>query len=82
MITLAQFQVTRSGLPVRYDHIHLDRIVPIESTMLSQSDAINKIGVPNWGRSDTRIYVLMLSVRTDALCCDIMRLWSRATINV
>ena len=61
MITITQFQATRSGLPVRYDHIRLDRIVLIKSTMGSQSDAINTIGVPNLEQSGTCIYVLMRS---------------------
>ena len=32
MITIGQSDLPRSGLSFRYDHIRLDRIVPIEST--------------------------------------------------
>ena len=69
----------RPVLSFRYDYIRSDKIVPIESTMGCQSHTIITIGVPDFGRCGTRIYiyVLMLSSRTDTLCCDRIRLWSR-----
>ena len=79
MITIAQFLMTRSGLYFRYmyDHIRLDRIVPIKATIGIKPVTISTIEVPDSGRCGTRIYVLMRSSRTDTLNCDRIGLWSR-----
>ena len=68
---------SRSDLPFRYAHIHSDRIVVIESTIGSRSDTIITIRFPELERSDTCKYVPIRSSRTDALCYDSIRLWSR-----
>ena len=68
---------SRSDLPFRYDYIRSDRIVAIESTIGSGSDTIITIGFPELGRSDTCRYVPIRSSRTDALCYDCIRFWSR-----
>ena len=77
MIAVGQFLVTRSDLSFSYENIRLGRIVLINSTMGCQSDTFITIEVPDWGRCGTRIYVLMRSSRTDAICCDRILLWSR-----
>ena len=65
-ITIYQFQNTRSGLLFRHDHINGS----IPSTMVSRSDAIITIEASDSVRSCTGIYTF----RTDALCCDRIRL--------
>ena len=52
----------RSGLSFRYDHIRLDSIVSIVSTMGCRSDMTITIGVPDLGRCGTH-----MNIRSDAL---------------
>ena len=57
MITIAQFLMAWSGLPFRYDLIHLNRIDPIWSSMGCRPDRIITIEVPHLGQCGMCTYV-------------------------
>lgn len=58
----------------RHDHIRSDRSITIEFAIPLRSGAIITISVHDLLRHDTCRCVLIRASRTDALCCDVLRL--------
>ena len=83
--TTGQFLVIRSGLQDSYDHIRSDGIVTIEFAIPLRSDTIITISINDLLRTGTCRCVPIRASRTDALCCNKLRLlkgsferwWSR-----
>ena len=58
----------------RHDHIRSDRSIAIEFAIQLRSDTITTISVHDLLRHSTCRCVLIRASRTDALCCDVLRL--------